>query len=120
MLLYGARVYDHVEIGSDCRVTGLVPGGVKIGDHVTVMGNLVHKYRRPLNWLRDEPSPVIEDNVVVGYGAVVVGDITIGAGSYVAASATVTKDVPANSMVLGTNEIMPIEEFELRKQQKGQ
>jgi acetyltransferase-like isoleucine patch superfamily enzyme len=119
MLLYGARVYDRVEIGTDCRVTGLVPGGVKIRDHVTMMGSLVHKYRRPLDWLQDEPSPVIEDHVVVGYGAVVVGDITIGEGSYVAANATVTKAVPPHSMVLGTNEIMPLEEFELRRKTKG-
>jgi acetyltransferase-like isoleucine patch superfamily enzyme len=119
MLLYGARVYDDVEIGSDCRVTGLVPKGVRIRDNVTIMGNLVHKYRRPLNWLVDEPSPLIEDDVVVGYGAVVVGDVTIGAGSYVAANATVTKAVPPNSMVLGTNEIMPLEEFEFRRKQRG-
>jgi acetyltransferase-like isoleucine patch superfamily enzyme len=115
MLLYGVHVYDMVSIGEDCRIAGFVPGGVVIGDNVTMMGTIGHKYDRPLNWFRDEPSPVFEDEVVVGLGALIVGGITIGAGSYIAANATVTKAVPPDSVVIGINQVMSTEEFERRK-----
>jgi len=115
LLLYGARIYDRVRIGRECRIAGLVPGRVDIGDNVTMMGTIAHKYDRPLDWFRDEPSAVIEDDVVVGLGAAIVGGIKIGVGSYVGAGATLTKSVPENSIVLGTNQILSLEEFEARK-----
>ncbi|MGX1880473.1 acyltransferase [Streptomyces sp. NPDC055287] len=112
MLLYGAKIYDDVSIGQNCRIAGFVPVRVVIGDNVTMMGHIAHKYSRPLDWSRDEPSPVLEDDVVVGIGATLVGGITLGAGSYVAAGATLTKSVPPESMVLGFNRIMPLKAFE--------
>lgn len=45
--------------------------------------------------------PTIEDNVVVGVGATVLGSITIGRGSKVGAGAVVIQDVPANCTVVG-------------------
>ncbi len=45
--------------------------------------------------------PTLEDNVVVGAGAKVLGNITIGTGSYVGANAVVIRDVPAQSTVVG-------------------
>jgi serine O-acetyltransferase len=45
--------------------------------------------------------PTIGDNVVVGTGAKILGDIKIGNNSYVGANAVVIKDVPANSTVVG-------------------
>jgi acetyltransferase-like isoleucine patch superfamily enzyme len=115
MLLYGARIYDNVSIGANCRIAGFIPGRTVIGNGVTMMGMIAHKYDRPLDWFRDEPSPIIEDDVVVGLGALIVGGIRIGRGSYVAANATLTKSVPPNSMVLNANEVETIEEFESRK-----
>ncbi|HET8573279.1 MAG TPA: acyltransferase [Edaphocola sp.] len=44
---------------------------------------------------------VIEDNVWIGYGAVVTKGVNIGAGAIIAANAVVTKDVPANAIVGG-------------------
>ena len=45
--------------------------------------------------------PTLEDAVVVGAGAKILGAITIGAGSRVGANAVVVKSVPPNSVVVG-------------------
>lgn len=45
--------------------------------------------------------PTLENNVVVGTGAKILGNITIGDNSYVGANAVVIKDVPPNSTVVG-------------------
>ena len=45
--------------------------------------------------------PTLGDGVVVGSGAKVLGPVTIGARSAVGANAVVTKDAPADSIVVG-------------------
>jgi acetyltransferase-like isoleucine patch superfamily enzyme len=44
---------------------------------------------------------VIEDNVWIGSGVIILPDITIGKGTVVGAGAVVTKDVPPYSVVAG-------------------
>jgi len=45
--------------------------------------------------------PTLGNNVVVGTGAKILGNITIGDNSYIGANAVVIKNVPANSTVVG-------------------
>lgn len=45
--------------------------------------------------------PTIGNNVVVGTGGKILGNITVGDNSYVGANAVVIKDVPPNSTVVG-------------------
>lgn len=45
------------------------------------------------------PSPVIGDNVDIGAGAFVIGDIVVGSCVDIGAGAIVTRDVPDNSVV---------------------
>jgi serine O-acetyltransferase len=45
--------------------------------------------------------PTIEDGVVIGAGAKILGNITIGAHSRIGANAVVVKSVPSNSVVVG-------------------
>lgn len=45
--------------------------------------------------------PTLGNNVVVGTGAKILGNITIGENSYIGANAVVLKDVPPNSTVVG-------------------
>ena len=45
--------------------------------------------------------PTIGDGVAVGAGAKVLGPITIGAGSVIGANAVVTRDAPADSILVG-------------------
>lgn len=112
-LMYGAYVCDRVQIGAQARIAGFICDGVVIGDRSTVMGELVHAYTQPHRgwWEVDEPAPVIEDDVVVGYGAKIVGGVRIGAGSYVAAGATVTRDVPGKHVVIRHNLRTPLSEW---------
>ena len=45
--------------------------------------------------------PTLEDNVVIGSGAQVLGPVTIGKNAKVGANAVVTKDVPENAVMIG-------------------
>ncbi|WP_106816237.1 serine O-acetyltransferase EpsC [Microbacterium timonense] len=45
--------------------------------------------------------PTIEDGVAIGAGAKILGPVTVGAGSVVGANAVVTKDAPADSVLVG-------------------
>lgn len=45
--------------------------------------------------------PTIGNNVRIGAGAIVIGNITIGDNSFVGAGSVVTKDVPPNCVVAG-------------------
>jgi acetyltransferase-like isoleucine patch superfamily enzyme len=112
-LVYGGYICDRVSIGSDTRVGGFVCDGVIIGDRSTVMGQLVHEYTRPHEpwWEVDEAPPVIGEDTVVAYGALVVGGIRIGPRSYVAAGAVITKDVPPEHVATGTNILTPMDQW---------
>jgi len=45
--------------------------------------------------------PTVGNNVVVGAGAKILGNITVGENSYIGANAVVIRDVPHNSTVVG-------------------
>ncbi len=45
--------------------------------------------------------PTLGDNIVIGAGAKILGNIEIGSNSYVGANAVVIKNVPANTTVVG-------------------
>lgn len=56
---------------------------------------------------RNTPTPpIIGNNVRVGAGAIVIGEIEIGDNSVIGAGAVVTKSVPANSVVVGNPAIL--------------
>ncbi len=48
----------------------------------------------------------VGNNVVLGHGCTIMGPITIGDNCIIGANATVTKDIPANSIVVGVNQII--------------
>ncbi|MEI6862923.1 MAG: serine O-acetyltransferase EpsC [Candidatus Omnitrophota bacterium] len=50
---------------------------------------------------RGKRHPTVGNSVVIGTGAKVLGNITIGDNSYIGANAVVIKDVPPNSTVVG-------------------
>ena len=45
--------------------------------------------------------PIIGDNVFIGAGAKILGDITIGDNCVIGANSVVVKSVPSNSIVAG-------------------
>lgn len=105
-IMYGAYICDRVQIGSNSRIAGFIGDACRIGSNCTVMGDLVHRYTvADLEWgAVDEPSPVVEDGAIVGFGAKIVGGVRIGHNAFVGAGAVVTKDVPPATIVVGINE----------------
>lgn len=102
-LLYGGAVYEDVSIGRYCIVGGSVDTGTIIGNDVTFLGQVLHNYRTPGTFaeLTDgvpSPSPRIHDRAVVGEGSLIVGDVDIGAGAYVAAGMVVKCNVPPEQL----------------------
>jgi len=72
--------------------TAEVGNNVTIYHGVTLGGTSSQKVKR---------HPTLEDNVVVGAGAKVLGAITIGRGSRIGANAVVVKSAPSNSVIIG-------------------
>jgi acetyltransferase-like isoleucine patch superfamily enzyme len=119
---YRAEICDRVRIADGCVICGFVCDGATIGEECVVVGTLAHSVHEPdLPWGQYEADPVLEHRVFVGKGAVVVGGVTVGAGAYIAANAVVTRDVPADHVVIGRNEQVAIRDWpgELRRRQWG-
>ncbi len=78
----GVVIGETAEIGND----------VTLYHGVTLGGVSLEKGKR---------HPTIGNNVVIGAGAKVLGNIFVGDGSRIGANAVVVKNVPANSVVVG-------------------
>lgn len=79
--------------------TGVVIGGTAIvGDDVTIYQGVT---LGGTSLQRKKRHPTIGNNVVVGSGAAVLGDISIGDNVKIGANSVVVKDVPPNSTVVG-------------------
>ena len=78
--------------------------GVVIGE-TTVIGNDVIIYQQVtlggVSTSKGKRHPTLENNVVIGAGSKVLGNITIGENSKVGANSVVVKDVPADSTAIG-------------------
>jgi len=100
--LTGIEIHPGATIGHNFFIDhgmGVVIGETaEIGNNVTLYhgvtlgGTSLNKVKR---------HPTIEDHVVVGAGAKVLGDITIGAHSRIGANAVVVKSSPPNSVIVG-------------------
>ncbi len=97
-----AHVDYDVTIGYNTRIEGMVyiPPKCRIGKNV-FMGPAVVLTNDPYPPSKRWTGVVIEDNAVIGARAVIKAGIRIGKNSIVAMGAVVTKDVPANTVVMG-------------------
>lgn len=97
----------RTRIGPGARIDhgwGLVINAAAvIGSNVTLFHGVTLGQRDRIaeDGTRNTAAPVIEDEVWIGPHAVIVGGITVGRGSRIAAGAFVTQDVPAHSLVIG-------------------
>lgn len=53
------------------------------------------------SWNKGKRHPTLENGVVIGAGAKVLGPITVGAGAKIGSNAVVVKDVPAHATAVG-------------------
>jgi len=78
--------------------------GVVIGE-TAVVGNDVTLYHGVTlggtSWVKGRRHPSIEDGVVIGAGAQILGPITVGARSKVGSNAVVIKNVPPEATAVG-------------------
>lgn len=78
--------------------------GVIIGETSIIGNNVIMYHGVTLGGTgkdKGKRHPTIEDNVIIGCGAKVLGNITIGKNSKIGANAVVLKDVLKNTTVVG-------------------
>ncbi|MBC8489622.1 MAG: hypothetical protein H8D45_26690 [Bacteroidetes bacterium] len=103
-ILYQAQVNDNIRIGHDCIIGAFIADNCKIGNYCSVFGALVHRYSNQDTTLwneTEEQGPILEDRVLVGWGSVIVGNVTIGKGSRIRPNTVVTRDIPAGTVYAG-------------------
>ena len=98
--------------------------GVVIGE-TAVIGDDVTLYHGVTlggtSWNKGRRHPTLEDGVVIGAGAQILGPITIGSRSKVGSNAVVVKNVPAGTTAVGNPaRIIDTEQGLLREEKAGQ
>jgi serine O-acetyltransferase len=100
--LTGIEIHPGARIGRKLFIDhgmGVVIGETtEVGDCVTIYHNVT---LGGTSLQKTKRHPTIEDHVVIGAGAKVLGAITIGAHSRIGANAVVVKPAPPNSVVVG-------------------
>ncbi len=100
--LTGIEIHPGAKIGRRFFIDhgmGIVIGETaEIGDDVTLYQGVT---LGGTSWNKGKRHPTLEDGVVVGAGAKVLGPFTVGAGAKVGSNAVVTKAVPAGATVVG-------------------
>lgn len=116
--LYGCKIGENTQIGPFVEIQNGVNIGTncKIGSHTFICTGVIISDRcfiahgvmfcndkKPVvnnpNW--QIQHILIEDDVSIGSGAVILPGITIHEGVFVGAGAVITKDVPAGTTVVG-------------------
>ena len=105
----GIEIHPKAKIGKNLFIDhgmGVVIGETsEISDNVTIYHNVTLGGTSPsINTNEQRNSkrhPTLEENVVVGSGAQILGPVVIGRNSLIGANAVVTKDVPEKSIMAG-------------------
>ena len=105
----GIEIHPGAKIGKNLFIDhgmGVVIGETsEIGDNVTIYHNVTLGGIAPSINANDQRNvkrhPTLEDNVVVGSGAQILGPVVIGKNSLIGANAVVTKNVPEKSIMVG-------------------
>lgn len=103
---------ENISVGNNCAFNAFVhiwgSGGVEIGNNVMIASHVVltsvtHDYNNPSIRYSEliYKKIIIEDDVWIGAGAIILPGVKIGEGAVVGAGAVVTKDVEARSIVAG-------------------
>ena len=90
--IIGNNVFIDHGMGVVIGETAILGNNITLYQGVTLGGTSLEKNSR---------HPTVEDDVIVGAGAKVLGSITLGRGSRIGANAVVVKNVPPDSVVVG-------------------
>lgn len=95
------KIGHNVQFGEYCNIAANVTFGnnILMAGRVCFVGKNDHQFQTPgeLIWNStrgNNGTTIIEDDVWIGHNATIVGGLTIGKGSIIAAGAVVTQDIP--------------------------
>lgn len=120
--LTGIEIHPGATIGRKFFIDhgmGVVIGETaEIGDNVTLYHGVT---LGGVTWDKVKRHPTLEDNVVIGSGAKILGPFTVGKGAKIGSNSVVVKEVPPNAtvvgipgrIVMGTEEPKPAARFDL-------
>lgn len=98
----GIEIHPGAKIGPgffiDHGMGTVIGETAEIGANVTMYHNVT---LGGVSWKKIKRHPTLEDHVVVGAGAQILGPIRIGAHSRIGANSVVVKDAPPHSLVIG-------------------
>ncbi len=100
--LTGVEIHPGARIGRKFFIDhgmGVVIGETaEIGDNVTLYHGVT---LGGVTWDKVKRHPTLEDNVVIGSGAKILGPFTVGKGAKIGSNSVVVKAVPENATVVG-------------------
>nr|WP_267899209.1 serine O-acetyltransferase [Halomonas coralii] len=100
--LTGIEIHPGARIGRRFFIDhgmGVVIGETaEVGDDVTLYQGVT---LGGTSWNKGKRHPTLEDGVIVGAGAKILGPFTVGAGAKIGSNAVITKAVPAGATVVG-------------------
>jgi serine O-acetyltransferase len=107
--LTGIEIHPNANIGKNLFIDhgmGVVIGETsEIGDNVTIYHMVTLGGIAPSINSNDQRNvkrhPTIQDDVVIGSGAQVLGPVTVGRCAKIGANAVITKDVPEKAVMVG-------------------
>lgn len=102
--LFGLESSPQVQIGGGLflpHTVGTVLGAERIGRNVTIQQGVTLGTAEPDSGFTVSLRPVIEDHVVIGAGAKIIGRVTVGHHAKVGANAVVLQDVPPYAIAVG-------------------
>jgi len=109
----GARIGHHFFIDHGFVTIGET---AEIGDNVTIYPCVTLGGTNPANGIAGKRHPTLQDNVIVGSGAQILGPVMVGARARIGANAVVTEDVPEGATMVGVkarSTLLPAESWQL-------
>ena len=98
----GIEIHPGAKIGRRCYIDHGM--GVVIGETAEIGDDVLMYHSVTLGAVTNERvkrHPTIGNNVMLGAGAVILGNIKIGDNSKIGANSVVLKDIPENSTAVG-------------------
>ena len=98
----GIEIHPGAKIGNNLFIDH--GSGVVIGETAIIGNNVIMYHGVTLGGIKNTKNkrhPTIKDNVIIGCGAKILGNITVGKNAKIGAGSVVLKDVKENETVVG-------------------